>query len=171
MVWFSLPFLKVSVWISASKYFLTNFPSLEANCMTIKSLFHCQMEFRVCFITKEQPALFTGWESDNTVLTFLIQRESWFHLKCVLITNNDQIPAIQFCNCILFLGALEAYYSESEMSMLGADGKSAMTVNKNTFKPKVSQELRDEISKVMSREIQFYYFCKQRLRKQYLALK
>lgn len=45
------------------------------------------------------------------------------------------------------------------------------TINKNAFKPPVSEEVKDIVRRNFTKEIEFYQFCKQRLHKQYLALK
>ncbi|CAH1105079.1 unnamed protein product [Psylliodes chrysocephalus] len=44
-------------------------------------------------------------------------------------------------------------------------------INKNNFKPTVSEEVKNIVRKNFTKEIEFYEFCKQRLHKQYLALK
>ncbi|XP_057652559.1 heparan sulfate 2-O-sulfotransferase pipe isoform X1 [Diorhabda carinulata] len=44
-------------------------------------------------------------------------------------------------------------------------------INKNNFKPPVSEEVKNMVRKNFTKEIEFYEFCKQRLHKQYLALK
>lgn len=44
-------------------------------------------------------------------------------------------------------------------------------INKNTFKPPVSEEVKVMVRKNFTREIEFYQFCRQRLHKQYLAAK
>ena len=46
-----------------------------------------------------------------------------------------------------------------------------MTINKNIYKPPVSDEVKNIIRGNFSREIEFYEFCKQRLHLQHLALK
>ena len=42
-------------------------------------------------------------------------------------------------------------------------------INKNSFKPPVSEEVKDLVRKNFTREIEFYQFCRQRLHKQYLS--
>lgn len=44
-------------------------------------------------------------------------------------------------------------------------------VNRNSIKPSVSQEVREILHKNLTNEIEFYNFCKQRLYKQYIAIK
>lgn len=43
--------------------------------------------------------------------------------------------------------------------------------NKNKLKPKVSKEIKDIIRANLTTEIEFYQYCKQRLRRQYLTIK
>ena len=53
---------------------------------------------------------------------------------------------------------------------LFATGKVEKVVNKNLFKPKTSALVREMIAKNITREIEFYNYCKQRLHKQYLSI-
>ena len=53
---------------------------------------------------------------------------------------------------------------------LFATGKVAKVVNKNLYKPKTSALIREMIAKNITREIEFYNYCKQRLYKQYLSI-
>ena len=53
---------------------------------------------------------------------------------------------------------------------LFATGKVEKVVNKNLFKPKTSALVREMIAKNITREIEFYNYCKQRLYKQYLSI-
>lgn len=45
------------------------------------------------------------------------------------------------------------------------------TINRNIFKPPVTEEVKNIVRQNFTREIEFYDFCKQRLHKQYVALK
>lgn len=42
-------------------------------------------------------------------------------------------------------------------------------INKNNFKPPVSEHVKDIVRRNFTNEIEFYQFCRQRLHKQYLA--
>ena len=53
---------------------------------------------------------------------------------------------------------------------LFATGKVDKVVNKNLYKPKTSALVREMIAKNITREIEFYNYCKQRLHKQYLSI-
>lgn len=44
-------------------------------------------------------------------------------------------------------------------------------INKNAFKPPVDEKIKDIVRRNFTKEIEFYEFCKQRLHKQYIALK
>lgn len=44
-------------------------------------------------------------------------------------------------------------------------------VNKNIYKPKVAEKVKDYVRKNFTREMEFYNFCRQRLHRQYAALK
>ena len=43
-------------------------------------------------------------------------------------------------------------------------------INRNIYKPPVSEATKEIVRKNFTREIEFFEFCKQRLHKQYLAL-
>lgn len=43
--------------------------------------------------------------------------------------------------------------------------------NDNPMKPRIRSEIIDLVRRNFTREIEFYQFCRQRLHKQYLALK
>lgn len=43
-------------------------------------------------------------------------------------------------------------------------------INKNSFKPTVSEHVKDIVRRNFTKEIEFYEFCRQRLHKQYLAV-
>ena len=71
------------------------------------------------------------------------------------------------------LAVLEAYlpryFAGSRRIM--AENESLRVVNKNIYKPKVSREVRDYLAAKLSKEIEFYNLCRERLRRQYEALK
>ena len=51
-----------------------------------------------------------------------------------------------------------------------ASGKVEKVANKNLYKPRTSALTRELIAKNITREIEFYNYCKQRLHKQYLSI-
>ena len=44
-------------------------------------------------------------------------------------------------------------------------------INRNIYKPPVAEETKNIVRKNFTREIEFFEYCKQRLHKQYLALR
>lgn len=46
-----------------------------------------------------------------------------------------------------------------------------MRINRNFFKPPVSEEVKNLVRNNFTREVEFYQFCRQRLHMQYRALK
>ena len=44
-------------------------------------------------------------------------------------------------------------------------------INRNIYKPSTAEATKDIVRKNFTRELEFFDFCKQRLHKQYLALK
>lgn len=44
-------------------------------------------------------------------------------------------------------------------------------INKNLFKPPVSEEVKEIVRRNFTKEIEFYQFCRQRLHKQLIALR
>lgn len=44
-------------------------------------------------------------------------------------------------------------------------------INRNLFKPPVSEEVKDIVRANFTREVEFYNFCRQRLHRQLLALR
>ncbi|XP_063931052.1 heparan sulfate 2-O-sulfotransferase pipe [Zophobas morio] len=76
-------------------------------------------------------------------------------LNKTLIVLENYIPKF-------FTGASSIYWNE--ISRFNH-------INKNGFKPSVSEDVKKKVRSNFTREIEFYQFCKQRLHKQYLALK
>lgn len=67
-----------------------------------------------------------------------------------------------------------SYYNETQglRKFSLSDEVNAFTrINRNFFKPPVSEEVKDIVRSNFTREIEFYQFCKQRLYKQLRALK
>ncbi|XP_053957226.1 heparan sulfate 2-O-sulfotransferase pipe-like isoform X2 [Anastrepha ludens] len=80
---------------------------------------------------------------------------TWEETNITLTVLEHYIPRF-------FAGATETYYkAENNLHQ----------VNRNSIKPSVSQEVREILHKNLTNEIEFYNFCKQRLYKQYIAIK
>ncbi|KAL7734363.1 hypothetical protein ACLKA6_010698 [Drosophila palustris] len=71
------------------------------------------------------------------------------------------------------LAVLEAYIPRyfADASKMYYSGLHAGKSNDNPMKPHIRQEIVDMVRRNFTREIEFYQFCRQRLHKQYLALK
>ncbi|XP_066992241.1 heparan sulfate 2-O-sulfotransferase pipe [Anabrus simplex] len=61
-----------------------------------------------------------------------------------------------------FAGAKEVYWDEVDRFT---------RINRNLFKPPVSEEVKDIVRRNFTREVEFYQFCRQRLHRQLLALR
>ncbi|XP_019769709.2 heparan sulfate 2-O-sulfotransferase pipe [Dendroctonus ponderosae] len=80
----------------------------------------------------------------------------------VLEEMNTTLAVLEHYVPRFFEGASDVYWNEISRYN---------PINKNNFKPPVSEEVKELVRKNFTREIEFYEFCKQRLHKQYLALK
>ncbi|XP_028134157.1 heparan sulfate 2-O-sulfotransferase pipe [Diabrotica virgifera virgifera] len=80
----------------------------------------------------------------------------------VLEDLNTTLTVLEHYVPRFFKGATDVYYNEISRYH---------PINKNNFKPPVSEEIKELVRKNFTKEIEFYEFCKQRLHKQYLALK
>ncbi|CAD7083097.1 unnamed protein product [Hermetia illucens] len=79
---------------------------------------------------------------------------SWTDVNVTLTVLEHYIPKF-------FKGAHQIYHTES----------GGLASNTNPLKPHVSEEIKARVRANFSREIEFYEFCRQRLHKQYLALR
>ncbi|CAG9824938.1 unnamed protein product [Phaedon cochleariae] len=80
----------------------------------------------------------------------------------VLEEMNTTLTVLEKYVPRFFEGASDIYWNEISRYT---------PINKNAFKPPVSEEVKNIVRRNFTREIEFYEFCKQRLHKQYLALK
>ncbi|XP_075160329.1 heparan sulfate 2-O-sulfotransferase pipe isoform X11 [Haematobia irritans] len=78
---------------------------------------------------------------------------SWEDVNVTLKVLENYIPKY-------FRGVTQLYY----------DGLAKEERNKNSWKPKIRDVVKDIIRQNFTREYEFYHFCKQRLYKQYFAL-
>ncbi|XP_070064448.1 heparan sulfate 2-O-sulfotransferase pipe isoform X3 [Drosophila virilis] len=71
------------------------------------------------------------------------------------------------------LAVLEAYVPRyfADASKMYYSGLHAAKANDNPMKPHIRDEIMNMVRRNFTREIEFYQFCRQRLHKQYLALK
>ena len=87
--------------------------------------------------------------------------EKRYAITGVLEHFNESIKVFEAFLPKYFKGSEELFHAYPELL-----GK-----NKNTFKPKVSNAVRQLLAKNMSKEIEFYHLAKQRLIKQYMSIK
>lgn len=86
--------------------------------------------------------------------------ETQYSVVGVLEDLNTTLAVFEKYIPRFFAGATEIYYNEI---------KNFNKINKNNFKPPVSEEVKNLVRQNFSREIEFYKFCKQRLQTQFLA--
>ncbi|XP_037075920.1 heparan sulfate 2-O-sulfotransferase pipe-like [Pollicipes pollicipes] len=86
--------------------------------------------------------------------------EKYYAVVGVLEEMNKTLAVLEHYIPRFFAGAAEIYHEEKKLSK----------VNKNGYKPPVSEYVKDIVRKNFTHEIEFYEFCRQRLHQQYLAL-
>lgn len=86
--------------------------------------------------------------------------ETQYSVVGVLEDLNTTLAVLEKYIPRFFAGASEIYFDEI---------KNFNKINKNNFKPPVSEEVKNIVRQNFSREIEFYKFCKQRLQTQFLA--
>lgn len=74
-----------------------------------------------------------------------------------------------FAKSVKVLQELLPRYFQGSLQLLSED-PDLLQINRNQFRPKVKQRIRDQITANFTLEIDFYNFAKQRLFKQYISL-
>jgi len=87
--------------------------------------------------------------------------ESQYAVVGVLEDFNTTLSVFEKYIPRFFSGAADIYYDNEDKFH---------KINSNSFKPPVSEHVKDIVRKNLTREIEFYQFCRQRLYKQYLAV-
>ncbi|XP_969659.3 heparan sulfate 2-O-sulfotransferase pipe [Tribolium castaneum] len=87
--------------------------------------------------------------------------EQHYAVVGVLEDLNTTLTVLEKYIPRFFTGAYEIYWNE--ISRFNP-------INKNAFKPPVSETVKNIVRQNFTKEIEFYQFCKQRLHKQYSAL-
>ncbi|KAK4877128.1 hypothetical protein RN001_009634 [Aquatica leii] len=118
---------------------------------------------------RRQSMFFCGHEQECTPFNTegALQRakmavEQHYAVVGVLEDLNKTLTVLEHYIPKFFQGAPNVYWDEISKYN---------TINRNTFKPHVNEEVKDIVRKNFTREIEFYQFCKQRLHKQFYALK
>ncbi|XP_015108398.1 heparan sulfate 2-O-sulfotransferase pipe [Diachasma alloeum] len=88
--------------------------------------------------------------------------EKHYSVVGVLEDVNTTLTVLENYIPQFFEGAKELYWDEMN---------SFKRINRNSFKPPVSEEVKEMVRRNFTREIEFYQFCRQRLHRQFHALK
>ncbi|CAO1430220.1 unnamed protein product [Diamesa serratosioi] len=102
----------------------------------------------------------TPFNTDGALERAKFAVETQYSVVGVLEDLNTTLAVFEKYIPRFFAGATEIYYNEI---------RSLDKINKNLFKPPVSEEVKNLVRQNFTREIEFYNFCKQRLHKQFLA--
>ncbi|XP_065350447.1 heparan sulfate 2-O-sulfotransferase pipe [Cloeon dipterum] len=117
---------------------------------------------------RRQTLFFCGHDEECTPFNTVgaLQRakaavERHYAVVGVLEDFNKTLSVFEHYIPRFFRGASEVYWEASH---------SLSKINKNLYKPTVSEEIKNLVRKNFTRETEFYQFCRQRLHKQYVAL-
>ncbi|XP_069701265.1 heparan sulfate 2-O-sulfotransferase pipe [Periplaneta americana] len=80
----------------------------------------------------------------------------------ILEDLNSTLTVLENYIPLFFKGAKEVYWDEVDRFT---------RINRNLFKPPVTEEVKDIVRRNFTREVEFYQFCRQRLHRQLLALR
>ncbi|XP_073975569.1 heparan sulfate 2-O-sulfotransferase pipe [Rhodnius prolixus] len=104
----------------------------------------------------------TPFNSDSALQRAKTAVEKHYAVVGVLEDLNSTLTVLEHYIPKFFKGATKTYQEQVE---------SYQKINRNSFKPPVSEEVKDMVRRNFTREIEFYHFCRQRLHRQLLALK
>ena len=106
--------------------------------------------------------------------------EKHYAVVGVLEEMNKTLTVLEHYVPRFFKGARDVYYSELYKMIFKLDNLPSLfildevqkysKINRNIYKPPVSEETKKLVRQNFTREIEFFEFCKQRLHKQYMAL-
>jgi len=103
----------------------------------------------------------TGFNTEVAMKKAMYNVEKNYAVVGVLEDMNKTLTVLEHYVPRFFKGALKTYWE---------DMKNFRSLNRNIYKPPVSEETKDLVRKNFTREIEFFEFCKQRLHRQYMAL-
>jgi hypothetical protein len=116
----------------------------------------------------QQTEFFCGQEDDCTGFnTEIAMKRAMKHVEenyavvGILEEMNKTLTVLEHYVPRFFKGALNTYWEEIHMYS---------KINRNIYKPPVSEATKEIVRKNFTREIEFFEFCKQRLHKQNMAL-
>lgn len=102
----------------------------------------------------------TGFNTDYAMQKAKENVERHYAVVGILEEINMTLTVLEHYVPRFFKGAKKLYWDEVKYSK----------VNKNIYKPKVQQRVKEIVRQNFTREMEFYNFCRQRLHKQYAAL-
>jgi len=103
----------------------------------------------------------TGFNTEIAMKRAMEHVESHYAVVGILEEMNKTLTVLEHYVPRFFKGALNTYWEEIHMYS---------KINRNIYKPPVSEATKEIVRKNFTREIEFFEFCKQRLHKQYMAL-
>ncbi|KAF2355549.1 Sulfotransferase [Trinorchestia longiramus] len=103
----------------------------------------------------------TGFNTKYAIQKAKENVEKHYAVVGILEEMNMTLTVLEHYVPRFFKGAKSLYWNEV---------KRFSKVNKNIYKPKVQDKVKEFVRKNFTREMEFYEFCKQRLHRQYAAL-
>lgn len=104
----------------------------------------------------------TPFNTEGALQRAKLAVEKHYAVVGVLEDLNSTLTVFEHYVPRFFRGATQVYREEVEHFK---------KINHNAFKPPVSEEVKEIVRQNFTREIEFYYFCRQRLHRQLLALR
>lgn len=113
--------------------------------------------------------MYTGVVQENKIPTR--QLDSFLIISILVLSElkRSGTPLQRILKYLVSLPFL-AFLSDTILE-LSEELDSFRKINRNSFKPPVSEEVKDMVRRNFTREIDFYMFCRQRLHRQLLALR
>lgn len=102
-----------------------------------------------------------GFNTEVAMRKAMENVEKHYAVVGVLEDLNKTLTVLEHYIPRFFKGAKDVYYNQIQKFS---------KINRNIYKPPVSEEVKMTVRQNFTREIEFFEFCKQRLHKQYLAL-
>lgn len=125
----------------------------NARKYSLLPLFHPQINSQLSF--------YSPFNTEGALQRAKFAVESQYAVVGVLEDLNTTLSVLENYVPKFFRGATKVFYEE--ITPLNK-------INGNSFKPPVSEEIKNLVRRNFTREIEFYEFCRQRLHKQQLAL-
>jgi len=102
-----------------------------------------------------------GFNTEVAMRKAMENVEKHYAVVGVLEDLNKTLTVLENYIPRFFKGAKHVYYNQIQKFS---------KINRNIYKPPVSEQVKETVRQNFTREIEFFEFCKQRLHKQYLAL-